>query len=147
MPKGAGSDSSSFWPWSFSERHWSCSLHDFGKLLNLFEPQLLILEEAAVIMPSGLLPNGWAVTNSPAVQETKEMQVRSLGVEDPWRRKWQPTPVFLPEKSHGQRSLVGYHQKGHKELDTTEWLSMYTHIIPLEGWSGDRMRLLSNLIM
>ena len=26
----------------------------------------------------------------------------------PWRRKWQPTPVFLPEKSHGQRSLVGY---------------------------------------
>ena len=26
----------------------------------------------------------------------------------PWRRKWQPTPVFLPEQSHGQRSLVGY---------------------------------------
>jgi len=26
----------------------------------------------------------------------------------PWRRKWQPTPVFLPGKSHGQRSLVGY---------------------------------------
>ena len=26
----------------------------------------------------------------------------------PWSRKWQPTPVFLPEKSHGQRSLVGY---------------------------------------
>ena len=26
----------------------------------------------------------------------------------PWRRKWQPTPVFLPEESHGQRSLVGY---------------------------------------
>ena len=26
----------------------------------------------------------------------------------PWRRKWQPTPVFLPEESHGQRSLAGY---------------------------------------
>ena len=26
----------------------------------------------------------------------------------PWRRKWQPTPIFLPGKSHGQRSLVGY---------------------------------------
>ena len=38
----------------------------------------------------------------------------------PWRRKWQPTPVFLPEKSHGQRSLVGYSPWGHKELDTTE---------------------------
>ena len=32
----------------------------------------------------------------------------------PWKRKWQPTPVFLPGKSHGQRSLVGYSQQGHK---------------------------------
>ena len=38
----------------------------------------------------------------------------------PWRRKWQPTPVFLPGKSHGQRSLVGYSPQGHKELDVTE---------------------------
>jgi len=37
-----------------------------------------------------------------------------------WRSKWQPTPVFLPEKSHGQRSLAGYCPQGHKELDTTE---------------------------
>ena len=65
----------------------------------------------------------------------------------PWRRKWQPTPVFLPEKSCGQRSLVGYHQKDRKALDTTERLSMPTHIIPSEGWDGDRMRLVSNLIM
>ena len=41
----------------------------------------------------------------------------------PWRRKWQPTPVFLPEKSHGHRSLVGYSPKGHEELDMTEQLS------------------------
>ena len=38
----------------------------------------------------------------------------------PWRRKWQPTPVFLPGKSHGQRTLVGYSPRGHKELDTTK---------------------------
>ena len=37
-----------------------------------------------------------------------------------WRRKWQPTPVFLPGESHGQRSLVGYSLWGHKESDTTE---------------------------
>ena len=37
----------------------------------------------------------------------------------PWRRKWQATPVFLPEKSNGQRSLVGYRPRGCKELDTT----------------------------
>ena len=42
------------------------------------------------------------------MQETQEMWVRSLGQEDPLDREWQPTPVFLPEKSHGQRSLVGY---------------------------------------
>ena len=34
--------------------------------------------------------------------------------------KWQPAPVFLPEKSHGQRSLEGYSPKGPKESDTTE---------------------------
>ena len=36
----------------------------------------------------------------------RETWVRSLGWEVPWRRKWQPTPVLLPRKSHGQRSLV-----------------------------------------
>ena len=41
---------------------------------------------------------------------------------DPWRRKWQPTPVLLLGKSHGWRSLVGYSPCGRKESDTTEWL-------------------------
>ena len=36
----------------------------------------------------------------------------------PWRRKWWPNPVFLPEKSQGQRSLLGYSPWGRKELDT-----------------------------
>ena len=38
----------------------------------------------------------------------------------PWRRKWQPTAVFLPGESHGQSSLVGYSPWGHKALDKTE---------------------------
>ena len=38
----------------------------------------------------------------------------------PWRRTWQPIPVFLPGKSHGQRSLAGYSPWGRKELDTAE---------------------------
>ena len=37
-----------------------------------------------------------------------------------WRRKWQPTPVFLPGESHGRRSLVDYSPRGRKESDTTE---------------------------
>ena len=42
----------------------------------------------------------------------------------PWRRKQQPTPVFLPGESHGHRSLVGYSSYSHKESDMTQWLSM-----------------------
>ena len=38
----------------------------------------------------------------------------------PWKRAWQPTPVFLPRESHGQRSLMGYSTYGHKVSDTTE---------------------------
>ena len=45
----------------------------------------------------------------------------------PWRRKGQPTPVFLPAKFLGQRSLVGYSPWGCKELDTAEQLTL-THI-------------------
>ena len=37
-----------------------------------------------------------------------------------WRRKWQPTPVFLPGESQGRRSLVGWHLWGHTELDMAE---------------------------
>ena len=43
----------------------------------------------------------------------------------PWRRAWQPTLVFLPRESHGQRSLAGYGPWGLKEKDMTEWLSMH----------------------
>ena len=44
----------------------------------------------------------------------------------PWRRIWQPIPVFLPEESQGQRSLAGYSPRSHKEVDTTE-VTEYTH--------------------
>ena len=54
------------------------------------------------------------VKNLPAMQETC---VQSLGQEDPLRKEWLPTPVFLPEEFHGQRSLVGYSPWGCKELD------------------------------
>ena len=39
----------------------------------------------------------------------------------PWRKEWQPTPVFLPGKSHGQRSLAGYSPWSLTESDMTEW--------------------------
>ena len=60
------------------------------------------------------------VKNLPAVQET---QVQSLSREDPWRREWLPTPVFLPGEIHGQRSPAGYCPWGHKESHMTELLT------------------------
>ena len=46
----------------------------------------------------------------------------------PWNRKWQPTPVFLHEKFHGQRSMVGYSPWGCKDSNMTEWLNTDIHI-------------------
>ena len=59
------------------------------------------------------------IKNQPARWGGLDPWVRKI----PWRRKWQPTPVFSPEISHGQRSLTGYSPQGCKELDTTEQLS------------------------
>ena len=57
------------------------------------------------------------VKSLPTMWETR---VQSLDQENSWRRKWQPTPVLLPGKSHGWRNLVGYSPWGCKESDTTE---------------------------
>ena len=48
--------------------------------------------------------------------------------ELPWRREWQPTLVFLPGESPGQRSLVGYSPWGCKESDITVQLTLFSHI-------------------
>ena len=61
------------------------------------------------------------VKNLPALQET---WVRSLVRKIPWKREWQPTPVFLLGEVHGQRSLVGYSPWSCKELDTTDQLTV-----------------------
>ena len=67
---------------------------------------------------------GGPVKNLPAIQETP---VQSLGWQTPWRRGWQPTLVFLPGESPGQRSLVDYSPWYHKKLATTEQLTHTIH--------------------
>ena len=53
----------------------------------------------------------------------------------PWRRAWQPTPVFLPGEPHGQRSLVGYRPRGQTELDSTEVTELaHSHVDLGEQW-------------
>ena len=54
--------------------------------------------------------------------------------EIPWRRTWQPPPVFLSRESNGQRSLAGYSPYGHKKLDMTEVTLACTHIFMYLGF-------------
>ena len=75
----------------------------------LVSPVLTRASQAAVVQGTHL-----------PMQETWETWVWSLGQEDPLEKEWQPTRVFLPWESHGQRSPVGYRPLGSKELDTTE---------------------------
>ena len=58
----------------------------------------------------------------------------------PWRRKWQPTPVLLPGKSHGWRSLVGYNPWGHKESDTTERLLFHFSLSCIGEGNGNPLQ-------
>ena len=56
------------------------------------------------------------VKNPPANAGDARDADQSLGQEDPWKKKWQPTPIFLPGKSHGRGSLTGYSPWGHKSV-------------------------------
>ena len=61
------------------------------------------------------------VKNPPAkAGDIRDLQFDPWVRKIPWRRAGQPTSVFLPGESHGQRSLEGYSPLGHKESDTTE---------------------------
>ena len=89
--------------------------------------------------PTVCPPGSW---NSPWLQRMGACQCRRhkrCGFDSwvwkiPWRRKWQPIPVFLPGEPHGQESLVGYSPWGRKELDMTERLSWHVphRVLPSE---------------
>ena len=74
----------------------------------LFLPSLFILG----------LPGGTEGKNQPA--DAGDVGLIPTVGKIPWRRKWQPTPGFLPGKSHGQRSLAGYSPWGRKDLGMTK---------------------------
>ena len=76
------------------------------------------------------------VKNPPAMWDT---WFPSQSWEDTLEELMQPTPIFLPEESHGQRSLAGYSPWGRKELDMTERLSTHTHWLPKLCWTWNRI--------
>ena len=61
-----------------------------------------------------------------------------------WRRQWHPTPVLLPGKSHGWRSLVGCSPRGHEELDTTERLHFHFSLSCIGEGNGNPLHCLEN---
>ena len=62
----------------------------------------------------------WAAVHGAAGSQTRLSHFTLFFTFTHWRRKWQPTPVFLPGESQGRGSLVGCRLWGHTELDTTE---------------------------
>ena len=68
------------------------------------------------------------------VKNLLAMQETWVG-EIPWRREWQPTPVFFPAEIHGQRSLVGYSPWDRKESYTTERLTLSLNVKDLQASS------------
>ena len=80
-----------------------------------------------------------------SVEKNLPANVRRCGLSPwvrkiPWRRKWQPTPVLLPGKSHGWRSLVGCRRGGHKESDTTERLHFHFLISYIGEGNGNPLQ-------
>src|SRR5574340_1384917 len=57
-----------------------------------------------------------------------------------WRRQWQPTPVLLPGKSHGRRSLVGYSPWDREESDTTERLHFHFSLSYIGEGNGNPLQ-------
>ena len=94
----------------FQDTKYSSLCHTAGPCLSIL---YVLFASANPKLPG--FPHGSVVKNPPAKQETFDPWVGKI----PWRREWQPTPVFLPEKSHGQRILAGYSPWGHQELDRT----------------------------
>ena len=68
----------------------------------------------------------WWLTGKKNLPASAENSVRKI----PWRRKWQPTPIFLPEKSHGQRSLAGYSTWGCKRVGHDLATKFFRYLYP-----------------
>ena len=99
------------------------NLHRYSCILHCPTTQTIICKGNKTMPPLTSLVASLVTQkakNLPAMQEMQETQVHPWVGKIPWRREWQPTPVFLPGESHGQRSLMGYSPRGHKESDMTE---------------------------
>ena len=126
----------------------SCDFHPGTETRHRFPPGLIERAEKTrtaswtsrciICVPPGLSESSHLYLGLPRWPSGKEStcQCRRRGFypwvgKIPWRRKWQPTPVFLPGKSHGQRGLVGYSPWGHRVRHDQVTEHTHTHISTL----------------
>ena len=86
----------------------------------------------------------WLVSKESACQCRKH-RFNSWARKLPWKRKWQPTPVFLSGKSHGQRSLTGYNHGYTKMLDMTQQLNNSNITLPAIEYGSSTNTPLKNI--
>ena len=98
------------WCWLFKISCWVCKVLHCG-----FKFHFLVTNE----VERGL-PHSSVVKNPPECRRCRRHKFSPWVGKILWRRVWQPTPVFLPGKSHEQRNLAGCDPWDHKELDTTK---------------------------
>ena len=118
LDEGRYTDKGRFLPWVLRIAH--------NRVLDYFRAQKQVKTVSESTSGFDILGNKNLAEPSIEDQLVSEQQAEevraslSLFTFIHWRRKWQPTPVFLPGESQGQRSLVGCHLWGHTESDTTE---------------------------
>ena len=97
------------------------------------------LEEGIATHSSILI---WRIpwTEEPSGLQSIRSQRTGHDWSDLWRRHWHPTPVLLPGKSHGRRSLVGCSPWGHEESDTTEWLHFHLSLSCTREGNGNPLQ-------
>ena len=108
-------------PWNYLFAHFK--YRPTIQIVKIHQMQEDIQCKLVSILPMSSL----SAPNNHCCQLSLQQSRHIICLSNLWRRKWQPTPVFLPGKSYGQRSLEGYSHGVAKGSDVTEWLSTHTH--------------------
>ena len=115
--------------------HTRCSLRHFEIVCNPCDSKssfsYLPSQDAiySKVDSSGMLCACWWLSSEESICKSRSFQFDSWAGKMPWRRKWQPAPVFLPGKSLGQRSLVGHSLRSQRVKH--DWAHTRTHTIHL----------------
>ena len=116
------------YPSSPRNKLWSLSLRNVSKSHVMALDVLIALgvslpsqmaEQGTICMRTNLCGLPWWLSGEESVCQCRRCGLNPWVRKIPWRRKWQPSSVFLPGKSHGHRSLAGYSSWGLQELDMT----------------------------